>query len=438
MTVPASNPNPTTTRRTGRISAALAVAVAMMLFAAGCSTGGDEVLVEVEPVGIDYSEFGPYAVGSRLADVDGVEVQLLYPVDRSETSNGTLISTVSSDVAFPDSLRDVLIEAAPFLVQELPVELYEGAPVAGDGPFPVVLYSHGFGGHPAYYLNNLAHTASWGYVVAAPNHPSRNLASTIAGGLPGGATSSDDAAGPATGSTDTDDLTATVTALDQLTADPDDPLHMAVDTSQLAAAGHSAGGSAAMRLAVAGQVAGRDLATVIGQAPAPPVSLQIVADPDATEQERQTAVSDALDDVAAPQIPVLLVAGERDGVIALSTVEATYEWLNAPRQLVVMANTGHNPVLDLCATIRQQGGLVAAAGGLVSVFGESVERLLALGEDGCVEGFTEPEVGFDVIRHLTVAQVRWALGQDADRASLDPTFLRDTFGEVIGPVETEL
>jgi hypothetical protein len=67
-----------------------------------------------------------------------------------------------------------------------------------------------------------------------------------------------------------------------------------------------------------------------------------------------------------------------------------------------------------------------------------VGALLARGEDGCVEGYLDPQTGFDVTRHLTVAQLRWALGQDPGRASLEPTFLRDTFGTAIGVVEQDV
>jgi predicted dienelactone hydrolase len=410
------------------------VATATLLTLAAACSGGDNPDSDAAAgtgdadatVGIDYSAFGPFSVGWRSIDVGGVEVEVLYPVDTDRAAEGERVESISSALAFPESLRTVITEAAPFLIQELPVDVYLDAPVAADGPFGVVLYSHGASGHPSYYINTLAHTASWGYVVAAPNHPSRNLAAAATG------------SGADATTTDVEDLTNTVEALNAINADPDDPLHLAVDTERLAAAGHSAGGGAISRMAMAGDVAGSRLSTIIGQAPAPPVRLSTLVDADATPEQRQAAIDAALGEQTPPDLPVLLVAGERDGVIPLAIVEANYRWLATPKQLVVMANTGHNPVLDVCATIRAQGGLTEAAGGLAQAFGPDIERLLALGEDGCVEGFLEPEAGYAVTRHLTVAQVRWAFGQDPGRASLDQAFLVATFGDAIGPVQVDV
>lgn len=422
---------PITTTARRRLLAAIGAAA---LLVGACSSGNgpndtteDASGTTNEVVAADYSAFGPYDVGRIELDLDGVEVTVLYPITAEGAAQGTAVTSISSAVAFPDAFREVVVEAAPFLVQELPVDLYDDAPVADDGPFPILLYSHGAGGHPALYINTMAHTASWGYVVAAPNHPSRNLAAGVGGGAGGDV------------STDTDDLIATVEALVAANADASDPLFGALDTSRLAAAGHSAGGGASARLALNGEVAGFPLATIIGQAPAPPVSLStIIGDPDATEAERDAALSAALAELTPPDLPVLLVAGERDAVIALGRIEATYNWLDAPKQLVVLANAGHNPVLDVCAPIREQGGLVALAGGLADAFGPGVAGLLARGEDGCVEGYLEPQAAFDVTRHLTVAQLRWVFGTDATRASLDPAFLTLTFGAAIGPVEQDV
>jgi len=413
----------------------LAAAAALAVLAGACSSGGDDTASggsddpggSTDAVATDYSAFGPYEVGRTTLDLNGVEVTVLYPVTSEGAAEGTPVTSVSSAEAFPESFREVVVEAAPFLVQELPVDLYDGAPVAEDGPFPVLLYSHGAGGHPSFYINTMAHSASWGYVVAAPDHPSRNLAAGV-GVTPDELTS-----------TDTDDLAATVVALNAANADSSDLLYEAVDTSQLAAAGHSAGGGASARLALEGEVAGSRLATVIGQAPSPPVSLSaILGDTEASEEERDAALAAALDELTPPDLPVLLVAGERDAVIPLGRIQTTYDWLAAPKQLVVLANAGHNPVLDVCAPIREQGGLVALAGGLADAFGPGVAALLARGEDGCVEGYLDPQAGFDVTRHLTVAQLRWVFGTDPSRASLEPAFLTATFGDAIGPVEQDI
>jgi predicted dienelactone hydrolase len=47
----------------------------------------------------------------------------------------------------------------------------EGAAPANGGPFPLVVFSHGSGGQPDNATFLTEHLASWGYVVAAPPHP---------------------------------------------------------------------------------------------------------------------------------------------------------------------------------------------------------------------------------------------------------------------------
>lgn len=47
---------------------------------------------------------------------------------------------------------------------------------AADGTFPLAIYSHGFSGINVGSSFLTAHLASWGIAVAAPEHPSRDLA----------------------------------------------------------------------------------------------------------------------------------------------------------------------------------------------------------------------------------------------------------------------
>ena len=133
---------------------------------------------------------------------------------------------------------------------------------------------------------------------------------------------------------------------------------------------------------------------------------------------------------------MLYLAGERDGVIPLEAVRAVFDWLAPPKELVVVANAGHNPFLDICAPIAAQGGLVANAGELAE--NPAIVPLLRLGEDGCTEGYLDPALGYPLIDHTTVAWLRWAFGQDEGTAAISPEFLEATFPEATGPVEADL
>ena len=53
---------------------------------------------------------------------------------------------------------------------------YADAPPATEAAaYPVVIFSHGFAGYPEQSLDITTHLASWGFVVAAPDHVERSL-----------------------------------------------------------------------------------------------------------------------------------------------------------------------------------------------------------------------------------------------------------------------
>ena len=407
--------------------ALVAVLAATALVVAGCSsdddggttaaTGGDGSTGTTAPAAtaVDYADRGPFEVGFMTMDVEGTEVYVLYPADEDDVADAEPVTSLTSDIAFPESFREI---APEFFIQELPTDHYPDVPASDEGPFPLLLSSHGFSGHPAYVISHLEHAASWGYVVAAPSHPSRNLAASITGEV------------SREGDPDVADLVNTMDQLDEVNADQDSPLFGAIDPEQIAAEGHSAGGGAVGRLALTDD----RLTTFIGQAPGAPVDIERPEGTELTEEERAAAVAEALASTEPPDLPVLLIAGERDGVIPLAAIQAEYEWLGAPKQLVVVDNAGHNPFLDICAPIQDQGGLVANAGDLAETFGD----LLLLGEDGCLPDYLDAETGYAMLDHLTVAWLRWAFGQDDSPAAVSPEFLTETFPEATGPVEQEL
>ena len=53
---------------------------------------------------------------------------------------------------------------------------FQDAPAATkSGRFPLVIFSHGFAGYPEQSVSLTTHLASWGFVVAAPDHVERSL-----------------------------------------------------------------------------------------------------------------------------------------------------------------------------------------------------------------------------------------------------------------------
>jgi dienelactone hydrolase len=93
------------------------------------------------------------------------------------------------------------------------------------GPFPLVVFAHGYAVTPAFYAPMLERWAAAGYVVAAPTYP-------ILSGEPGGASHVDYEQTFA----DTSFVITQVLALDAA-----DPIGALVDPARVAAAGHSDG-----------------------------------------------------------------------------------------------------------------------------------------------------------------------------------------------------
>jgi dienelactone hydrolase len=101
----------------------------------------------------------------------------------------------------------------------------DAAPDRGHGPYPMVLFAHGYDVTPAFYTPLLERWAAAGYVVVAPTFP-------ILSGTPGGASHVDYEQTFADGS-------FVITQVLGLGAG--DPLAGLVDAQRIAAAGHSDG-----------------------------------------------------------------------------------------------------------------------------------------------------------------------------------------------------
>src|SRR5262249_20926156 len=127
----------------------------------------------------------PHAVGfTKLKLADGREVVVWYPAAKESVAGH---ATESIDVA--SMLSPALQAQVPASKRPLyTVEAYDGAPAeAVDGGYPLVVFSHGFAGFPEQSVSLVRHLASWGFVVAAPDHVSRSLdglLGTAAQGVP--------------------------------------------------------------------------------------------------------------------------------------------------------------------------------------------------------------------------------------------------------------
>ena len=352
---------------------------------------------------VDYSKPGPYPVGTTSFMMDDRLVYMFYPADKDRLGEGTPVTSYSSADAFPPALRAAIPAA---LIQEVPLDATKDAPIAADGPFPVLIHSHGFGGYPEFTSQHLAHLASWGFVTAAPDHLERDLAANSLGKVK-------------RGETDVQDLRNT---LARLKADNESgPFAGSMNFDQLAAEGHSAGGSAAGKFAYDPEVK-----TFIGQAPGAPLKMNYES---TTTADQITAAYAAQ---APPDKPSMLLAGEVDQTIPLARVSEEYDWLAAPKRFLVLKGAGHNAFTDICKPIREGGGLMQYSGKL-----PAPDNLLRLGEDGCMPENLDPDTGSALINHMTVAQLRHVFGIDTSDASLAPSYVESLFPEAIARYDVQ-
>lgn len=117
----------------------------------------------------DPGREGPFGVGVRTIELTdpgrqrSFSVDVWYPVDPQQ---------VGGSAANRYALELPLI--GPIFEVETPARR-DATPATSSGPFPLVLFSHGYGGirFQSYFLTE--HLASHGFVVASPDHPGNRL-----------------------------------------------------------------------------------------------------------------------------------------------------------------------------------------------------------------------------------------------------------------------
>lgn len=421
--------------------------VVLVAGAAACGSdggdgGGDDAAATTTTAAaapVDYATRGPYAVGEVDLQLDEDHaVAVFYPVDRDAVDGATPYSYSGDDIFGP---QIVSLLPGALSGEVTPPDTYVDVPASADGPFPVVMHSHGAAGNLRFANMHNSHVASWGYVVAAVDHPERGVVAALSGSTGGGG-GSDGGCEPRDDSDqylDSDQLAAGLDLLAEENDSAGSPLEGVVDTEEVAAEGHSAGGSASGTLAYDDRV---DL--WIGQAPGTPLEpgTDTAQYASVTENADGTCEFDfdnegLLADTSPPPVPSMIIAAEGDTVIELDRVQATYDWLDAPKRLIEIAGSGHAVFVDPCPLIQEEGGLSA----FVEALGLDPEEvpLVELGENGCLPGDTPAETVWALIDHVTVAQLNDTFGVDAAaaEASLTPEYLAEAFPDRFGSEQSE-
>ena len=325
-----------------------------------------------------YTEAGPYPVGvTSLELAAGNKVEVWYPAIEGTTG------TDSYDMRdfIPEAISALLTADVP-AVYEYPAGRDAGA---ATGTFPVVLFSHGSSGIRFQSTFLTAHLASWGIIVAAPDHWSRDLFHTLS--APVGDRNSS--------------VTELLETLDLVTAEnvrSGSRLEGMVDAERVVAMGHSAGGGTILGAALDDRIDGY-ISLASG-------ALGMTSDP-------STAPT-------LPDKPSFFIAGALDAIIsAEESTRPSFEAVPGPSRLWIIDGVGHNGFDDFCTFGNGSGIIgVAIASGLGPLL-EGMGNLKRLGEDGCLPPAQPVDLGFPIIRHAVVAQLRFWFGDDASPMGLD-------------------
>lgn len=376
---------------TRRLLAAISLTIALVIAACGGGDGNDaraddpgnapdgpsssSTSEAPQAPNAEYRDVGPFGVGVvTLSLPTGNQVEVYYPSDAVEPNGGLEAYRVRS---FLPPAIEATIPAEVNDEFKVPAEReVEAAP----GPFPLVAFSHGFSGFRLQSTHLLTHLASWGMVVASPDHPSRDLASQINASI--GVTSAEPQDAVA-------DIQAAVDMVRAESVRPDGVLSGRVDPDLLALGGHSAGGGTALAATVA-------VPGVLGYV---------------------SYASGAIGDTTLPDLPSLFLAGANDGVIEPGRTAEAFQGAPAPSWFWELADSGHLAFSDLCAIGQGQGGLI----GLAEEAGLPVpENLRGLAEDGCLEPNVDVRTVWPAIDHASVAFYRSVFGIDEQPVGLGP------------------
>ncbi|MCB0957260.1 MAG: hypothetical protein KDB12_13985, partial [Ilumatobacter sp.] len=280
----------TTTDAPTTTEAATTTSEAATTTEAPTTTDAPTTTVDPAAAATAYEEPGPYPVGvTTLQLAKGPLVEIWYPA--VDGSDGT--ETYDMRDYVPEGIRALLTADIPAGAT------YAATRDAGlaDGTFPVVLFSHGFSGVRVQSTFLTSHLASWGMIVIAPEHPSRDLTNVLGG------TASGDRADSV------DDLLQSLDLLLGANDDTTSPFAGHVDGERVVAVGHSAGGG-----------------TIIGAAADPRVDGYV------------SLASGAFGGTTGlPDVPSFFIAGAADGVVSAEEVtRPAYEAAPSPSLLWII------------------------------------------------------------------------------------------------------
>ena len=192
----------------------------------------------------------------------------------------------------------------------------------GDGPFPIVLFSHGLGALPESFRPLFDDWVRDGFVVVGPTYPHTN---------------GRDATNPRDLANQPADASFVLDSVIELATDRDDPLSGRLDPERVGAVGHSMGGMTTVGLASRCCADDR-------------IDVGVVYAGAASWFEDGGFVRDGP--------PLLFIHGDADGVVSYESGRDAYEDATGPKAFVTLAGADHvGPFFDDTGT---HGAVVSA------------------------------------------------------------------------------
>jgi dienelactone hydrolase len=328
-----------------------------------------------------YARTGPYRVGVTTLSLPDRKVEVWYPAAKGAT-RGKRRDVYHLRDWLPPAIQQLLATANP----PFTTDAYRNVKASTHGPFPLVVFSHGFGGYRDQSTFLTTHLASWGFVVVSPDFLERGIASALG-------------QQPKVPKTDLATFRATVDLVRREDARRRSRLHGIVRRGKVAVVGHSAGARDAVLFARE-----RDVVAYVAMAGA-----------GNTAREGTPALE-------PPRKPSVYLAGAIDGVVPIDSLRTAYAKVPKPKRMVVIGGSGHlNGFSDICEIGAGGGGIVAIA----QQAGLPVPPNLAkLGSDGCATPALPSRTVWPVTRHVTTAELRWAFRIDRHPVGLGNSLVK--------------
>lgn len=383
----------TTTRRSGtddmglparrhRRWAAFATA-ALMLVAAACAPDTPAPVTGSDPndapgaADAAYTGFGPYEVGVTTLAVGSRFAEVWYPAD-AEAAAATPFDSYHFREFIPKWLD-------PFIPEEVdpPFEMAAHRDVPGNrdgGPYPLVVFSHGFSSFRMQSSLLTTHLASWGFVVVSPDYLERGLQFVMFDG-------------PGYRLPDTTVAARAINATRAANETPDGVLSGLVRPGDVYPIGHSAGGLTSLSM-----LKRDDVPSAILISSGWP-SIPQLADDTAPRSDKA----------------VMYITGLDDTMVPVDWSRMMYDYTRGEKKLVEIKGAGHiNGFTDLC-DIGENG----VAGVAQSATIPAPDALLVLASDGCSSPpYAPTSVLAPQIAHFITAELRFRSGLDPEPVGL--------------------